>query len=455
MAFYWSLDGSRGGLDQDGWDEQGILRGYFVPAKFLDQSPIGDQDLSSRIKILEADSFKQQLRIFPITTRERMSENLGPKYSQVTQILLPADLDGTEDLMDVLDNLPDGFSKRYESGLGLVDYCKPLITLIQQQTSCTMIEFSSSKEPLIDKDRFIMPLELFSKIRSELYRIGDRGRSAIRRVRENYVHNELAVTIKIPSKGLSLGKLPDSQWITKVAEGDEPLNAHEQDVLLSVVAKGAAQIASEQPQKLAQLQRNIEVANLSQLINEYHVALESRLSEAWWQEFFERNIFVLQMLFGGPTTFIDSQTHVGDDTKVLKGRKIIDYLMKNSLTANAAIVEIKTPHTKIISASIYRTGTHNIPSDIGGAVVQVLDQARKLIQHEGSTKVRTGDLSWKSIKPRCFVVVGLAKQLDTEPKKYSFELYRESLGNVRLVTFDEILGQIEVLRDFLAKEAEQ
>ncbi|PRB71332.1 hypothetical protein CQ011_05365 [Arthrobacter sp. MYb213] len=87
-----------------------------------------------------------------------------------------------------------------------------------------------------------------------------------------------------------------------------------------------------------------------------------------------------------PTALLDSQTHIVDDSKSLKGRKITDYLMMNKLTGNVAIVEIKKPHTQLISASTYRGGVYKIPSEIGGSVVQVLDQARKLIQHEEPTK---------------------------------------------------------------------
>lgn len=452
---YEASNGSRGHLEQDGWDDQGIVRGYFVPTSISDQLSNEHQFSEARIKILEADSAKHQLTIFPIRTEDGMSANLGPKYPQITQIVLPADLDETEDLRDVLENLPEGFSKRPEYGLGLTRLCTPLIALIERQTSCTTIVFESSGEPRVDDDRFIMPLDLFGRIRSELYRIGSRGTNAVSRVRETYVHNTLADTFNLSPKGLSLGRLADSQWIAKIAEGRELFNIQEQNALVSATAKGAAQIASEQPQKLAELQRDIQVVNLDRLITEYGTALERRHSEGWWQKFFERNIFALQLLFGGPTAFVDSQTHVGDDTKVLKGRKIIDYLMMNKLTGNAAIVEIKTPHTPIISASTYREGIYKIPSHMGGAVVQVLDQARKLIEHEKSTKARIDDYSWKSIKPRCFVVAGLMTELDSDPKRYTFELYRESLGSVRLVTFDEILGQIQVLRDFLANESEQ
>lgn len=52
-------------------------------------------------------------------------------------------------------------------------------------------------------------------------------------------------------------------------------------------------------------------------------------------------------------------------------------------------------------------------------------------------------------QPRSFVVAGLASELDTADKKKSFDLYREHLAGIRLVTFDEIFEQLQILRTFL------
>lgn len=56
--------------------------------------------------------------------------------------------------------------------------------------------------------------------------------------------------------------------------------------------------------------------------------------------------------------------------------------------------------------------------------------------------------------PRCFVLAGLTTQLDTAEMKRSFELYRQGVANVTIIAFDELLGQIEHLRDYLRGDAE-
>lgn len=240
--------------------------------------------------------------------------------------------------------------------------------------------------------------------------------------------------------------------MTKVAAGEEPLNDEEQDALLRATAKNAAQIASRAPEKMARLQRNINLVNLEHLVATYEAALDAQHNENWWQQFFEENIFALQLLFGGPTVFVDAQVPIGEGTNAVKGKKIADYLLKNALTNNAALVEIKKPSTKLLRKNPYREGVYGVQSEIAEAVTQVLDQALQLTRHEMATKQRTGDTSWTSNAPRCFVVAGLTTELDTDDRKKSFDLYREHLSNVRIVTYDEVLGQLGTLHDFLAAE---
>jgi hypothetical protein len=109
-------------------------------------------------------------------------------------------------------------------------------------------------------------------------------------------------------------------------------------------------------------------------------------------------------------------------------------------------VEIKKPTTRLMKRRPYREGVYGVQSEISEAVTQVLDHALQLIRHETDTKARTGEGSWVSNAQRCFVVAGRASELETPDKAKSFDLYREHLSGVHLVTYDEILGQLKTLR---------
>jgi hypothetical protein len=78
---------------------------------------------------------------------------------------------------------------------------------------------------------------------------------------------------------------------------------------------------------LARLRREIDLVNLDQLIRAYSEALDVSKNESWWQPFFEENVFLLQLVFGGPTVFIDSRLPIGEWANTAKGKKIADYLL--------------------------------------------------------------------------------------------------------------------------------
>ncbi len=360
------------------------------------------------------------------------------------------DVEPEPDIADILEGLPAGFSKDYEYGLGLLREFTVLVELIEEHTECSVIEFVALGDPEIAGHVFRISYARFDALRAELVRIKNRGDLGIRRVKETYVHNDLAGTLGLEPRALSLGRLPISRWMTKVAAGEDQLSDEEQGELFAATTANAAQIASKAPAKVARLQRDIELVNLEQLIASYTEALNAGHNENWWQQFFDENVFVLQLLFGGPTVFVDAQVPIGEGDNSAKGKKIADYLFRHAMTNNASIVEIKRPSTRLMRRRPYREGVYGVQGQIGEAITQVLDQALQLTRHEADTKPRTGDASWVSNAPRCFVVAGTNSELDTDDKKKSFDLYREHLSGVRLVTYDEVLEQLIVLRDFLA-----
>lgn len=451
MARFGSEPGERGSLDVR-TTADGVIQGFFVPKATPDPGTDASDRLAAGVMLLEADPRKGQLRIYPADTRSWSDDFLGPKYAKIDTIILPADVDQDWDVADGLEELPAGFTKDYEYGLGLARECEVIIDLIEGSTDCSTIEFVSSGDAEVVDSTFRISFPRFNTLRAELASIKNRGDLAIRRVKAVHVHNNLADVLGLRRRELSLGRLPTSKWMTSVAAGGVPLSDEEQVALVSATSASAAQIASEQPAKMARLQRDIEVVNLERLVDSFATALDDGHREVWWQQFFEENLFVLQLLFGGPTVLVEAQVPIGEGDNSTKGKKIADYLLRNAMTNSASLVEIKKPSTRLMKKQPYREGVYGVQSEIGEAVTQVLDQALQLTRHESDTRLRTADSTWVTNAPRCFVVAGCLSELDTDDKKKSFDLYREHLSGVRLVTYDELLMQLKTLRDFLASE---
>lgn len=452
MARFGQEPGERGSLDPRVQDDGSTL-GFFVPKVVPENNTKAARLLETGVKLLEMIPSDGRLVIHPIDTRPWSDGFLGSKYEKITTIVLNVDVEIDSDLIDILECLPSGFTRDYEYGLGLARECEVFIRFIEETTDCSCIEFVPGGEPIVEGQTFRIGFPRFDSIRAELSRIKSRGDGGIRRVKETYVHNDLGPILGLERRKLSLGRHSTSRWMTGVAAGETPLNEDEQVALVDAMTASSRQIATQKPANIARLQQDLELVSLEVLISRYSDALEAGHQENWWQDFFEHNVFALQLLFGGPTVFVDAQVPIGEGGNSVKGKKIADYMLKNPMTNNASLVEIKKPSTKLMKKRPYREGVYGVQAEIGEAVTQVLDQALQLTRYEVDTKSRMKDSSWMSNAPRCFVVAGLINELDTDDKLKSFELYREHLSGVRLVTYDEILEQLKTLRLFLASES--
>ncbi|WP_405066904.1 DUF4263 domain-containing protein [Kribbella sp. NBC_01510] len=430
------------------------IEGHFVPKEPIDDGDPGQHQLVS-VKIIETDPQNGVVRIFPLNTLPGHPDYLGPKYTKIRAITLPFDdyEDIEIDLIDLLEDfLPSGFIRDPEYGLGLIKDYGVVIDLIEAHTDCDTLEFTHSQSTTVSGRTFRFKIADFEAIRSELNRIGNRGGMAIHRVKDALTHNALAEVLDLDEKHYSEGRHPTTKWMTKIAAGDTALTDREEEELLAAAAASAAELATRTPHRVVRLQRDIELVNLDQLLRTYEAGLDAGHNEPWWQRYFEENVFVLQLLFGGPTVFVSSQVPIGKGGNSAKGKKIADYLFQSPTTNNAALVEIKRPSTRLMNARAYREGVYGVSSEITKSVTQVLDQALQLTKNEKDTQARTPGASWVSTAPRCFVVAGRTDELTTADKQKSFELFREHLSGVRVVTYDELFRQLQLLRDYLAPD---
>ncbi|WP_396276725.1 Shedu immune nuclease family protein [Glutamicibacter creatinolyticus] len=413
--------------------------------------------ISAGIKLAEFDPDLGTIKIYPLNTLAGSPGYLGPKYDKIRTLTIRnseiEDYDDDAELEFVFETLPSGFVKDFAYGLGLLKDCNRLIRLIEDNTSCDAITFTDGNRAMVDGRNFILGESRFAAILGEINRIGGRGSRATGRVKDFFVHNELAKELNIPTTELSLGRFRDSQIITKAANGIEELSNAERDNLLSVVTSESAAFAKSAPEKFKKLQRDIELVSLDRIIDSYSRSLEQGKNEQYWQTFFDDNAFALQQVFGVPMVSVQSGASVGGRGLSGKGDKIADYLFKNSLTNNVALVEIKKPATELLDTREYRNGVFGASRELNGAVTQVLDQAYQLTKNFAGLKESSLQWDLESYAVSCFVIAGRTPKSDNPAKQKSLELFRANSRNVTIVTYDEILERIKLLRDFLRPEA--
>ena len=232
-----------------------------------------------------------------------------------------------------------------------------------------------------------------------------------------------------------------------ILRGEASLSENEQEEVLDVVARNTKSLAMSKPSKLATLKKDIELVTLEGLIESYQEMMNTKRTERHWQEFLDANSFILGLAFGYPVVKVRGQASVGGHRLSGKGETIADFLVKNSLTDNSAIIEIKTPQTCLLSKSAYRGEIYPPSGQLVGAVNQSLNQKHNFEREIARIKDNSRLFDMESYSVRCCLVVGVMPV--DEDRKKSFELFRGNSKHVEVVTFDELLEKLKGLRDLL------
>ncbi|MEU1736064.1 Shedu immune nuclease family protein [Streptosporangium sp. NPDC020145] len=178
--------------------------------------------------------------------------------------------------------------------------------------------------------------------------------------------------------------------------------------------------------------------------------------EAVWQEFFEKNPWI----FGYGLSLIACRSY--DDEKLQQvtagankfggaGKRTDGLLRTRGVVSSLLFCEIKRHDTPLLASIQYRKPDVYAPShEVVGAASQVQKTAEKavrgirdFIHHQYDPDGTPTGLEVSTVKPRQVVVVGHTGEFESagrlnREKVSSFELYRRSVSDVEVITFDEL-----------------
>lgn len=171
-------------------------------------------------------------------------------------------------------------------------------------------------------------------------------------------------------------------------------------------------------------------------------------SEEFWQKTLSKFSFVLSQVFSFPVIVLKDKAYVGGKSIDNTHGNLVDFLMANKLTRNAALIEIKTPKTPIVGKQ-YRGDINSIENEVVGAVMQVTNYRDSLLkQFNTLTSGANGDFD--AFDPQCLVIVGsMQNEKMSRLQRKSFELFRNGLKDVRVITYDELFTKVQILIDLL------
>jgi hypothetical protein len=416
------------------------------------------------------------LVIYPINTLSN-DKFMQPKYAQVQSITLEGfdyqTPETIEEVKELLENLPSGFIKDYYYGLGLqkdyrfiihaierIDKINDLVisksTIVWEKRKNTISRVTIERNTHINKDDhcYYLTYKDYDAIRKGISKITNTLQSDGRIDKSIFVYNALLNAInptEYPEKHHPYKKDSLVKFISSNDMQQTVLSAADQDEIINLVSKNKKGIVKNNPQKLIKLRNEIELVTLQDLIERFEDGLNKKLKENYWQKFFNENPFILSLAFGYPVIKCGEQVCVGGRKFTGDGDKFADFLFKNNLTDNAALIEIKTPDTQLLNKTPYRGSVYTPSPDFSGSINQILDQKYKFQQEICQLKVNTKCYDLESYFINCLLIIG--KTPEESDQKKSFELFRGNSKDIEIITFDELLEKLKQLYTFLSSSS--
>jgi len=176
--------------------------------------------------------------------------------------------------------------------------------------------------------------------------------------------------------------------------------------------------------------------------------------ENFWQGFFELHPWILQTAFSSTVYYLGGEVYVGGKRPVGRqgtGGVATDFLFADDSTKSFAVVEIKTPHTKLIGPryrgnadSEYDNETYSMHGDLTGGIVQTRNQMSVAIDNFESVLGPGYGHKLNRVHPKGVLIVGEMHGL-SERQLTSFNHFRHGQYSLTILTFDELLKRLKVL----------
>lgn len=172
-------------------------------------------------------------------------------------------------------------------------------------------------------------------------------------------------------------------------------------------------------------------------------------SEEYWQNLFTNNPNILFSIIPSVGQIICQKPYMGGKAINNQGGTISDFLYKCG-TRNISIIEIKKPTTKLIEDK-YRNNVYSPSNELSSAIVQLRKQKDSLLKSYYEKKINSEKqgITFDAYDPKSYLIIGnsgLLKENEIE----SFELFRNSLKDIEIITFNEIIEKLNLIYENLS-----
>jgi hypothetical protein len=408
----------------------------FQPSKEL--APNGDEEDEEHA---EAESGFELLKVNPslkrlvFTPRRLHSGSYSKRYAHIHTM----ELEGfvfekpttPEDVFGLLESLPVGFTRDPDFGLGLRKELCHIVVAVEDIQGINHLVISKKRPTSINGNTFVLKIAEFDQLRRAMNACHKQALKGAAEDKRNLAFNTLVHPLN-PARYPERSRLQNERTIYRVLEASakSKLSDKNQIAAVGVVTSNSAELAEHHPDVLMQLHRQIDLVNLDQLITRVGALIGKHGGESQWQRFFAANPFILSLAFGFPAVLFQQQVSVGGGKFSGVGQKIGDFIVTNVLTNNLALVEIKTPDTKLLGHT-YRSGVYPPTQELSGAITQILDQRYRIQAELTQLKENSRQYNLERFSVECVVIVG-TMPADVEQRK-CFEMFRGALHGVSVI----------------------
>jgi hypothetical protein len=209
-------------------------------------------------------------------------------------------------------------------------------------------------------------------------------------------------------------------------------------------AVAARRIVSTDPQMIREMTSLLGVASLKDTVHFYQQN-QHESNEEFWQRELSKRSYLFNQVFFYPIVVIEQKAYVGGKQIDNRSGYIADFLAKATTTDSLVFIEIKTPQTPLL-AKQYRKNIFPVSQELSGAIAQVLKYRQTFTQEFHHLKA---DRDISTADAKCLVIAGSTDELKEAEKKECFELQRQRIRDVTVLTYDELFGRVGQLVQLL------
>ena len=176
--------------------------------------------------------------------------------------------------------------------------------------------------------------------------------------------------------------------------------------------------------------------------------------EKFWQDLFKQHPNILSTIIPSVVHIIEDQPYFGGKAIDNKGGTIGDFLYKSG-TNNVSIIEIKTPSTDLLGTE-YRNDVFCPSKELTGSIIQIRKQKDNLMKEYDHIRRKSliKGKDFDAYDPKSYIIIGNSSKLNSIELE-SFELFRNSLKDIEIITFNELIEKLKIFQKYITQDFEE